>query len=71
MAPIYCLIFIAIMSAFAEYIAWFCVILVQLGLIGGAVACYMYRQSLKDANVTETARLLDEGKDITMMGENF
>lgn len=43
MAPIYCLIMIAIMSAFAEVIAWVCVALAQIGLIGGAVACYLYR----------------------------
>jgi len=46
MAPIYSFVFIAIMSAFAEIIAWICVALVQLGLIAGAVCCYLYRSNL-------------------------
>jgi hypothetical protein len=43
LAPIYCFLFIAIMSAFAEAIAWICVGLVQIGLIGAAVVSYFYK----------------------------
>lgn len=43
LAPIWCFIFIAIMSAFAETIAWICVALMQIGLIGASVGCYLYR----------------------------
>ena len=48
MAPIYCFIFIAVMSAFAETIAWLCVALTQIGLIGAAVACWLYRGKLEE-----------------------
>ena len=54
MAPIYCFIFIALMSAFAETIAWVCVALVQLGLIGGGVICYLLRARLTEAFTKET-----------------
>lgn len=37
MAIVYSLAFIYLLSGFAECIAWFCVILTQLGLIAGAV----------------------------------
>jgi len=43
MAPIYCFVFIGVMSAFAEYISWCIIILVQLGLIAGAVLAYFMR----------------------------
>jgi hypothetical protein len=48
LAPIWCFIFIAIMSAFAETIAWICVALAQLGLIAAAVVCYLYRGQLEE-----------------------
>lgn len=37
---VYCLLFIYLMSFFAEFIAWGIVILVQIGLIGGAIFCF-------------------------------
>jgi hypothetical protein len=37
---VYCLLFIYLMSYFAEFIAWGIVILVQIGLIGGAIFCF-------------------------------
>jgi len=39
MSFVYCLVFIYLMSWFAEYIAWAMVALTQLGLLGGAVFC--------------------------------
>lgn len=46
---IYALVYIYLMSFFAEVIAWICVVLVQLGLWGSCVGCYFYRASLKEA----------------------
>jgi len=43
LAPVYCMLFIGIMSAFAEVIAWICVVLVQIGLIGASVGCYLWK----------------------------
>ena len=43
MSVIYCFIFMFIMSMFAECISWFIVIIVQLGLIAGAVTCFLLR----------------------------
>jgi hypothetical protein len=48
LAPVWCFIFIAIMSAFAEQIAWFCIVLAQLGMIGGTVVCFMYRTNMAE-----------------------
>lgn len=49
------------MSAFAETIAWICVALVQLGLIGGAVGCWLYRGTLTDVFDATTAKLVVTG----------
>jgi hypothetical protein len=49
MGLIYCLIYIKIMSAFAEPIAWICVVAVQLGLIALSIGAWMFR-----ANEVET-----------------
>lgn len=43
MALVYCFLFIAVMKFFAEYLAWFCVIVVQVGLFVPPVLCYLYR----------------------------
>lgn len=37
---VYSILFIYLMSWFAEYIAWGIIVLVQLGLIGGAIFCF-------------------------------
>lgn len=54
LAPIWSFIFIAIMSAFAETIAWCCVALTQIGLIGAAVGCFLYRNKLTETYLKET-----------------
>ena len=36
---VWSIIFIYIMSIFAETLAWCCVVLIQLGLIGATVVC--------------------------------
>jgi len=48
MALVYCFLFMAIMSAFAEYISWVCIVLVQLGLIAAAVGCFFLRKANKE-----------------------
>uniref|UniRef100_A0A7S3N2V9 Choline transporter-like protein n=1 Tax=Strombidium inclinatum TaxID=197538 RepID=A0A7S3N2V9_9SPIT len=50
MAFVYCFIYIYLMSAFAEPIAWICVGLIQLGLIGASVACFFIRKHLIQNN---------------------
>ena len=44
MSVVYCLVYIFLMSMFAEYIAWFCVVLLQVALAGASAALWMYRQ---------------------------
>lgn len=44
MSIVYSLVFIYLLSWFAETIAWCCVVLIQLGLIGLAVGCFLMRQ---------------------------
>jgi hypothetical protein len=41
------LLYIWLMSMFAEVIAWIAIVLTQLGLIGLTVGCYFYRDNLK------------------------
>ena len=48
MSVIYSFVFIFVMSAFAEIIAWIIIVLVQIGLIGGAVGCYFLRADSLD-----------------------
>jgi hypothetical protein len=43
MGVVYCLVYIYLMSWFAEYIAWICVILLQLGLIGLPIVGWFMR----------------------------
>lgn len=46
---VWCIIFIYLMSAFAETIAWICVVLIQLTLAGGsAVGFFAFTQITKD-----------------------
>lgn len=45
MSVIYSFVFIYLMSAFAETIAWICVGLAQLSFIFATIACWMYRSS--------------------------
>jgi len=42
---LYCFIYIYLMSAFAETIAWICVAMAQLGFIGLTVGCWFYRDA--------------------------
>lgn len=48
MGVIYCFAFIYLMSAFAETIAWICVVLIQLGLIGLAGFGWFQRGVIAD-----------------------
>jgi len=57
MALVYCFLFMAIMSAFAEYISWICIVLVQLGLIAGAVGCFLLRTASKETYDAEEAEV--------------
>jgi hypothetical protein len=46
MSFVYSLIFLYLMSAFAEPIAWFCVFLIQVGLLGASLGSLMEYKSL-------------------------
>jgi len=65
LAPLWCFIFIAIMSAFAETIAWICVALAQIGFIAGAVVAWLYRQKMSETFKNETATLKVTGEGST------
>jgi len=45
MGAVYCLLYIYLMSIFAEYLAWVCVVLVQIGLGVTTFALYSYRKT--------------------------
>ena len=49
MGLVYSIGYIYLMSAFAECIAWVCIGLTQVGLIAGAITCYMMRQTSIDS----------------------
>jgi hypothetical protein len=55
---IYSFVFIYLMSAFAEPIAWLCIVLVQIGFIAGTALAWMYRQ-------TESKRYLENFSDLS------
>ena len=46
MSIVWALVYIYLMSACAEPIAWFCVLVLQLFLAGSAAAGWFYRESL-------------------------
>lgn len=60
MSVIYSFVFIYLMSAFAEPIAWICVVLAQLAFIGGAVGGWFYRQDLVKTYENNIAMWNDE-----------
>ena len=62
MGVVYSFIFIYIMSLFAEYIAWFCIALTQLGLIAGAVGCWLLREDEK-TTYDKAVKIADEEDD--------
>jgi len=47
MGFVYSLVFLYLMSAFAEPIAWLCVALIQIGLLGAAVGSFFASVELK------------------------
>lgn len=48
---LYAFVFIYLLSAFAEPIAWICIVLVQLGLVGVTALMWTYRaEEIKDYN---------------------
>lgn len=50
MGLVYSFFYIYLMSAFAETIAWVCVVLIQVGLIGGSIMCWMMRSRSIEQN---------------------
>lgn len=52
MSVVYCLVFIYLMSAFAEPIAWFCVFILQMFLIALTGATWFFRQTKYDDRMT-------------------
>ena len=44
LSVVYSLIYIYLMSAFAEPIAWFCIFILQIFLIGSSATLYMLRE---------------------------
>ena len=49
MSVVYAFLFIGLMSAFAEPIAWLCIVTIQLGLLGAAGGCaYLYKVNMDE-----------------------
>jgi len=55
MSIIYSVIFIYLMSWFAEVIAWCCIVLVQIGLIAMSAVCF-YARKLSIDEVAKTLK---------------
>lgn len=53
MGFIYSLVLIKFLSAFAEPLAWFCVFLIQVALLGATAACFMEYSHLKKSHDAE------------------
>ena len=65
MSFVYCLVFIYLMSWFAEYIAWAMVCLTQVGLIGASVFCFgVWMKKKNEANDVSSGT---KTKDDSMM----
>lgn len=47
-AFVLCILYIYMMSLFAEYLAWVIVILTQIGLLGATAACFVARTKMND-----------------------
>lgn len=62
-AFIFSLVLLYLMSAYAETIAWICIVLTALGAFGGAVACWFMRASV-------IAQRGTAGTDTALYGDN-
>lgn len=67
MGCVYCIVYIYLMSIFAEQIAWLCVILVQLGLIAASYGAWIYRENFVEQY--EEAKLHYEQNKGSLSGE--
>jgi F0F1-type ATP synthase assembly protein I len=58
MSFVYCILFIYLMSAFAETIAWACIVLTQVGLFAGSGVCiqqyFAYKSDMAGMTLSET-----------------
>ena len=63
MGVIYSFAFIYLMSAFAETIAWICVALIQLGLIGAAIAGWVLRSNSVESSAGLTGEALKNAQN--------
>jgi len=62
-AFIFSLVLLYLMSAYAETIAWICIVLTGLGCFGGSVACFFMRSSI-------IAQRGVAGTDTALYGDN-
>ena len=67
MSFVYCLLYIYLMSAFAEYIAWAMVAIVQLGLIGGSIFCIGEFFAIKSSDSTGLSADAKSSKETLFM----
>jgi F0F1-type ATP synthase assembly protein I len=55
MSIVYCILFIYLMSAFAEQIAWGIVVITQIGLFAGSAVCFFEYMETKGQNSATSA----------------
>ena len=61
MSLVYTILYILILSAFAEPLAWICIVAIQLGLFGVAVGAWFMRQeSIKNLSDAEPGSMTEE-----------
>ena len=58
MSLIYCFIFMAIMSYFAECLSWFIVVLIQLSLIAAPIGLFLLRQKNQKTHDEEKGKVI-------------
>lgn len=59
MGFVYCIVFIYLMSWFAEYIAWACIVLTQIGLVATSIFMFSQYLAAKSGNSVTDGTLVD------------
>jgi len=67
MALINCLVFIKIMSMFAEYIAWSIVVVVQVGLVFGTGFCFYFYFAEPEGGYDLESKAINETKKYSLI----
>lgn len=75
LSVVYCLVFIYLMSAYAEPLSWFCIIVFQIGLFAGSGGLFVYRMTVvkdqEDMNAKYANTNTASEKQLETMNKDF